>query len=77
MVKNLKDDVFTIEQAAKFLQVGPKTVYNLLSDEGEPGKIFAKKVGRSWRIKREEIDRFLSEKKGSPYQISIGHKESK
>jgi len=47
MINNTKDDVFTIEQAAKFLKVGPKTVYNLLSDEKVPGKIFAKKVGRS------------------------------
>ena len=77
MVNKAKDDVFTIDQAAKFLKVGPKTVYNLLSEERVPGKIFAKKVGRSWRIKLEEIDRFLSEEKGSPYQMSIGQTESK
>ena len=74
MINNTKDDVFTIDQAAKFLKVSPKTVYNLLSDERVPGKIFAKKVGRSWRIKREEIDRFLSEEKGSPYQMSLDQK---
>ena len=77
MVNKAKDDVFTIDQAAKFLKVGPKTVYNLLSEERVPGKIFAKKVGRSWRIKLEEIDRFLSEEKGSPYQMSIGQTEDK
>ena len=77
MAENSKDDILTIGQAAQLLKVSNFTVYNLVSDEGVPGKIFAKKVGRSWRIKREEIDRFLSEKKGSPYQMSIGQPEDK
>ena len=77
MVENSKEDILTINQAAQLLQVSNFTVYQLVSDERIPGKIFAKKVGRSWRIKREEIDRFLSEEKGSPYQMSLGQKELK
>lgn len=64
-------DILTIDQAAELLKVGNRTVYNLLSSERLPGKIFAKKVGRSWRILRSEIDRFLSEEPGSAYQMSI------
>ena len=71
MVENSKDDILTVNQAAKLLQVSPWTVYALVSDEGEPGKLFAKKVGRSWRITRKEIDNFLSERKGSSYQMSL------
>ena len=71
MVENSKDDILTVDQAAKLLQVSPWTVYGLVSDEGEPGKLFAKKVGRSWRITRKEIDNFLSERKGSSYQMSL------
>ena len=77
MAENSKDDILTIDQAAQLLQVSSRTVYDLVSDERIPGKIFAKKVGRSWRIKREEIDKFLSEEKGSPYQMSLGQKEPK
>ena len=71
MVENSKEDILTVNQAAKLLQVSPWTVYALVSDEGEPGKLFAKKVGRSWRIMRKEIDSFLSEEKGSSYQMSL------
>lgn len=66
-----KDDIFTIEKCADFLMVSTRTIYDLVSDERIPGKIFAKKVGRSWRILRSEIERFLSEEKGSSYQMKI------
>ena len=71
MVENSKDDILTIDQAAQLLKVSSKTVYDLVSEERAPGKIFAKKVGRSWRIMRKEIDSFLSEGKGSSYQMSL------
>lgn len=61
MTENSKDDILTINQAAQLLKVNPSTVYDLVSDEGEPGKIFARKIGRSWRITRKEIDNFLSD----------------
>jgi len=71
MIENSKDDILTIDQAAQLLKVSSKTVYDLVSAERTPGKIFAKKVGRSWRIMRKEIDSFLSEEKGSSYQMSL------
>ena len=71
MTENSKDYILTVDQAAQLLKVSPSTVYELVSDEGEPGKLFARKVGRSWRITRKEIDNFLSERKGSSYQMSL------
>ena len=71
MTVDSNNDILTIDQAAELLKVGNRTVYNLLSDERQPGKIFAKKVGRTWRILRSEIERFLSEEKGSTYQLTI------
>ena len=71
MAVDNNNDILTIDQAAELLKVGNRTVYNLLSEERVPGKIFAKKVGRAWRILRSEIDRFLSEEPGSTYQMSI------
>ena len=75
MVNNIKNDVLTADKAANFLQIGLKTIYILLSEERMPGKIFGKKVGREWRIKREEIDKFLSEEKVSSSQMSINQIE--
>lgn len=72
-----KDDIFTIEKCADFLMVSTRTIYDLVSDERIPGKIFAKKVGRSWRILRSEIERFLSEEKGSSYQMKINQTNRK
>ena len=71
------DNILTIDQAAELLKVGNRTIYNLLSDERIPGKIFARKVGRTWRILRSEIERFLSEEPGSAYQMSINSNTKK
>ena len=71
MAVDSNNDILTIDQAAELLKVGNRTVYNLLSDERIPGKIFAKKVGRTWRILHSEIERFLSEERGDVYQMTI------
>ena len=65
------NDILTIEQAAQLLKVGNRTIYNLLSDERRPDKIFARKVGRSWRILRSEVERFLTEEPRGAYQMKI------
>lgn len=77
MAVDTNNDILTIDQAAELLKVGNRTVYNLLSDERQPGKIFAKKVGRTWRILRSEIERFLSEERGSAYQMSMNQNTKK
>jgi len=71
MPEEIKDDILTIEQCAQLLKISPRTVYDLISGERVPGKIFAKKVGRSWRILRSEIERYLSEEPGTIYQPAL------
>ena len=46
---------FTVEEAADFLKIHPKTISKWLSE----GKIRGVKVGREWRIPRSEIDKIL------------------
>jgi excisionase family DNA binding protein len=70
MIDN-KDDILTIEQCAQLLKVSTRTIYELISNNKEPDKIFANKVGRSWRILRSEVDNFLLREKGSSYQMKI------
>jgi excisionase family DNA binding protein len=77
MPEDNKDEVLTIEQCAQLLKISPRTVYELVSAERQPGKIFAKKVGRSWRILRREVERFLSEEPGSFYQMTLNSEAQK
>ena len=77
MLTDANDNILTIDQCAELLKVSTRTVYDLVADERIPGKIFAKKVGRSWRILRSEIERFLSEERGSAYQMSINQTNKK
>ena len=51
------EELLTVAQAARFLQVCEKTVRNLINE----GKLTASKVGsRSWRIRKESIDEYLT-----------------
>jgi len=77
MLDESKDDILTIKQCAELLKVSTRTIYDLVSDERLPGRIFAKKVGRSWRILRREIERYLSEEPGTVYQMTLGPKPRK
>ena len=53
------DEVLTAQECADLLKLNIKTMYNLLTETREPGKIFARKVGREWRVTRDEIMRYL------------------
>ena len=71
MPEENKDEILTIEQCAQLLKISSRTVYELVSAERHPGKIFAKKVGRSWRILRREVERYMSEEPGEMYQMTL------
>jgi excisionase family DNA binding protein len=58
-----------LKQCAQLLKVSTRTIYELISNNKEPDKIFANKVGRSWHILRSEVDNFLLREKGSSYQM--------
>ena len=61
------DEIFTARECADILKLNVKTVYGLLSEKHEPGKIFARRVGRKWRIRQQEIMRFLNQE---PVEVS-------
>ena len=71
MPENNKDEILTVNQCAELLKVSPWTIYDLVSSERQPDKIFARKVGRSWRILRSEVERFLTEDSKGVYQMRI------
>ena len=51
----MPDDILTIAQTAEYLKVCDKTVRRLISKK----ELAASKVGNSWRIQKEDIDKYL------------------
>lgn len=51
MRKNIKQDVLTVEEVAKYLRIHPYTVRRLV----RMGKLPGFKVGGQWRFKKEQI----------------------
>lgn len=52
------DELLTIAQTARYLQVCEKTVRRLINNQ----KLTASKVGsRTWRIRKNAIDEYLAE----------------
>lgn len=52
----MADEILTVAQTAKYLQVCDKTVRRLIASK----KLTASKVGsKSWRIKTSDIDEYL------------------
>lgn len=54
--KNMPEQLLTLEQVAKYLNVDKFTVYRLLADKELP----AFKVGNQWRFKRKLIENWLA-----------------
>ncbi len=55
---NMADEVMTIPEVAEHLKVTRQTVHKLLKD----GRLKAFKIGRSTRILRSELDKFIEER---------------
>lgn len=52
----MADELFTVSQAANYLQLSEKTIRRLINSH----QLIASKVGnRSWRIKASDIEEYL------------------
>jgi excisionase family DNA binding protein len=70
-VEDKIEEILTINECAELLKVSPRLIYDLVSEERTPGKIFANKVGRAWRIHRKEVEAYLLREPGSTYQMAL------
>ncbi len=62
MDNNVKDnEILTIKQVAEYLQLSEMTTYKLVQE----GKIPAFKIGRSWRVQKNDLQQLIEKlKKG-------------
>lgn len=57
----MPEDILTIREVADYLKVTERTLYRLVQN----GKLPAFKVGNSWRFRREDLERWISEQSRS------------
>jgi excisionase family DNA binding protein len=55
-----EDDVYTVAELAKRLKVDRKQIYRLI----QAGRIPAVRVGRQWRFRKQDVDRWLESQGG-------------
>jgi len=55
----MADSLMTVEEVAKYLKVEQSTIYTWAKE----GKLPSIKVGRFWRFKKEDIDKWLEDLK--------------
>ena len=59
MNKMIKEQYYTIKEVAEMLKVAYLTVYRWI----QAGKLIAYKAGKQYRIKKQDLDKFLRAKK--------------
>jgi excisionase family DNA binding protein len=59
------EDILTVDQVAGILSLHPKTVRGFI----RTGKLSAKKIGKEWRVRREDIDRFTGKNESNTQSI--------
>lgn len=55
----MADSLMTVEEVAKYLKVEQSTIYTWAKER----KLPSIKVGRFWRFKKEDIDKWLEDRK--------------
>lgn len=59
-VSSKVDEILTIDEVAKYLKAGKRTVYRLAAS----GQIPAFKLGGTWRFRRAELDQWIASRIG-------------
>ncbi|MGJ9385799.1 helix-turn-helix domain-containing protein [Salipaludibacillus sp. CF4.18] len=55
----MNPEIMTISQVAKYLQISEMTTYKLVQDGKMPGF----KIGRHWRVKKDDLDIYIEKLK--------------
>lgn len=57
----MTDKILTLKEVAEYLKLAEKTAYRLAAE----GKLPGFKVGGSWRFKRDDIEKWIEDSKGT------------
>jgi excisionase family DNA binding protein len=63
------DEILTANEAANYLKVTVRTIYRLIRE----GKIPGRKVGGSWRFRKDILDDWLADSGGIIPELSKEH----
>lgn len=55
----MKEEFLTVREATELLKVNPMTIYRYI----KAGKLPAYKIGKDYRIKKEDFEKFLEQRK--------------
>jgi len=61
-MSDLPTEIMTVEQVADYLQLNKLTIYKYLRE----GRLPASKLGKSYRIRKSDVDWFLDKAKQGP-----------
>lgn len=71
MTREKQNDVFTTQEACRYLRISRPTFLKCLYS----GKIKGTKVGKGWKVLKSELDRFLKEGSGyTPSQENLKYR---
>jgi len=56
--QNKPEKLMTLEEVAEYLRLSVHTIYKM----AQKGKIPALKAGKKWRFRKEDIDRWLTQR---------------
>lgn len=62
MEKKEKTELLTVKEVAEYLRMGLLTTYKLINE----GKLPAFKVGRQWRVKKDDLQHYIETQKLAP-----------
>lgn len=65
----MNEQLMTIKETSDYLNVNEKTVYRLL----EKKELQGYKIGRVWRLKKEDIDKYLKKRSNKIKKGQISH----
>jgi excisionase family DNA binding protein len=57
--KQMEDQIMTVTEVAEYLKISEVTTYKLVQE----GKIPAFKIGRHWRVKKNDLSEFIEKLK--------------
>jgi excisionase family DNA binding protein len=64
-------EIMTPREAAEYLSIHVRTIYRLV----KLGEIPGRKVGGSWRFKKDTLDAWLSEKENPPHRKDLAEEK--